>query len=121
VNIKELKTLVANLPEVIDEPQFEMLMTDVRRLEEQKRQADEAELARTLERAAELQRKLGKTAAPVVVPAPRLRPNVPATGLDLTDEDMGVLDEGPDVSLASFTGELAALRARAVARRNGRH
>jgi hypothetical protein len=114
VNIKQLRDLLAKLPDEVTSVQFGAIEIEIEDLLAQQRQADEAELAATLERAKALQVKLGVSRAPAVIPPP-IRPK-------------GETDFDNDVDYAeaegqSFAAEVAAIRQHNVERRRnrGRH
>lgn len=115
MNIKSLKTLVANLPDEVNPEQFAMVEADVEEILAEQRRADEAELQATEQKLAKLREKLGvKVAAPPPVRPPPTRP------AGDTDFDAGISYEEDDGSNQSFQAELAALRARGAAKRRQR-
>jgi hypothetical protein len=110
MNISHLKSILESLPDDITSVQFAEIELEIEDLLAQQRQADEAELAATLERAKALQVKLGVSRAPVVIPPPR------PTGD--TDFDNGV--DYAESEGQSFAAEVAAIRQHNVERRRNR-
>lgn len=116
MNITNLKTLVANLPNEITPEQFALIEADVEELLAQQRQADSDELNQLEMRAMKLREKLGFIEAPPPVRPPAAQRV--ANPLDETDAGMGVREPRDDnVSAQSFTDELAELRERTQAKR----
>lgn len=116
MNIKDLKILVANLPEDIDEQEFEMLCADIDELKTAQRAHDLAKLEELRAKVAALQAKLNVAPPPVRPP-----PSAPiASTYAQTDYGQNVLDDTEDAqpqTASSFVAELAALRAHNVEKR----
>lgn len=116
MNIKALRTLIANLPDDVSAEQFALIEADVEELLAEQRQADIAALGDYEQRCAKLREKLGMTAPPPIRPS--ISASADSSPLDETDAGMGVReprDEG--VSAQSFVDELASLRERTQEKR----
>ncbi len=120
MNIRDLKTIIAKLPDDIDAAQFSQIELEVESILAAQRQADEAELAATEQRAAKLREKLGvKFLGPqpprVAVEGSSKREILP---IDETDAGNGIREAREENSSAqSFNDELAALRERTQMKR----